>query len=384
MNPALWVFRKELRESLKDRRVVVGAFVMPVFFVLLFAQLMGSLEKSISKESRSLITVVGEPGNPIIQAMASQGRAEVTVSQDLEAAKASLRKGRTSLVYVPPMPVPGRQMEGLAVFDGARPLSLAALGAMRQAVTEANSQALSQTLREQGIDPARATPLKLKTEDIAEAQGIGGTSWASLLPYMIVLWAFYGGMSMVADLVAGEKERKSLETLLLAPVPRRSIVGGKFLALAAICMMSGLTSLVGLALSAMLGGGGQLSVTPLMVGVFLAVLTPLVALYAGMLLAVSSLAKSIRECQTYLALLSFVVMLPAVMSQFVGLTGADQAAWTGWTPILNTSMALTQALKGQADPYLIVQSVLTSGILGLAAAAWAVRLFDREEILQRT
>lgn len=385
MNPVLWVFRKEMKESLKDRRVVIGAFVMPVFFVMLFAQLMGSLERTVAREAKVEITVVGSRDNPMVRALTQGGQTEVSVMPTEKEAKEELSRGRTQIVLVIPDSGSGGQLEVKAVYDSGRPRSLIALSGMRQAVAQANSRALAQTLAAKNIDAAAATPLKLKAEDLGDEQGAMGSTWSNLLPYLIVLWAFYGGMSMVADLVAGEKERKSLETLLLSPVPRRSLVMGKLLALATVCMASGLTSLVGLVLSALFGqSAGSLGFSLGTVAAFVVVLAPLVALYAGMLLLVSAAAKSVRECQTYLALVSFVVMLPAVMSQFVGITGADQAPWVGWTPILNSSMALTQALKNQFDPVLLLQCVGTCGVLGLVAAWAAVRLFDREEILLRT
>ncbi len=117
---------------------------------------------------------------------------------------------------------------------------------------------------------------------------------------------------------------------------------------------------------------------------FLAVLVPLVVLYAGLLILVGTLSRSIRESQTYVALLSFVVMTPAVMSQFIGLTGGAHETWVAWTPILNASMALGAALKNQVDFSLILPSMTTSLVLGGLTCGLALNAFMKESILRRS
>src|SRR5688572_33407948 len=104
----------------------------------------------------------------------------------------------------------------------------------------------------------------------------------SLLPYMIILWAFYGGMGIVGDLVAGEKEKNTLETLLIAPVRRTQIVLGKFYALSVVCLLSSVSSIIGLALYAAMRPPGSaellkggLGLNPATIGIVLLVLLPM-------------------------------------------------------------------------------------------------------------
>lgn len=385
MNPALVIFLKELKETLRDKRTVIGAFVVPVFLIMLMTNLMTSLEKAVGDEARIELTVVGSQDNPLVQRLKDSNRASIEVSTDLEKAKESLKKGRTGLVLEFKDVVMGEQIQARAFYDGQKPLSLAAFAGIRQAVAEANRQALTQVLTAQGLDASKAEAMKLDSEDVAKDKGVASGTWVSLIPYLIILWAFYGGFSMVSDLVAGEKERKTMETLLLSPIPRSAVVIGKYAALFVVCLLSGLMSLVGLALAGLQsGGGGSVSVGPGPLLAFVVVLLPLVALYSGVLLAVSALAKTMREAQTYLTIVSFLVMTPAISSQFVGFTGADRAEWVQWTPILNTAIAMTQALRDQIDWTLVGKAALVSLVLAIVAAYACVRIFNRETILQRT
>jgi sodium transport system permease protein len=385
VNPALVIFLKELKETLRDKRTVIGAFVVPVFLIMLMTNLMTSLEKAVGDEARIELTVVGSQDNPLVQKLKESNRATIEVSSDLEKARDRLRKGRTGLVLEFKDVVLGEQIQARAFYDGQKPLSLAAFAGIRQAVAEANRQALTQVLTNQGLDASKAEAMKLESEDVAKDKGVASGTWVSLIPYLIILWAFYGGFSMVSDLVAGEKERKTMETLLLSPIPRSAVVIGKYGALFVVCLLSGLMSLVGLALAGLQsGGGGGVTIGPGPLLAFVVVLLPLVALYSGVLLSVSALAKTMREAQTYLTVVSFLVMTPAISSQFVGFTGADRTEWVQWTPILNTAIVMTQALRDQIDWTLVGKAALVSLVLAAAAAYACVRIFSRETILQRT
>jgi sodium transport system permease protein len=197
-------------------------------------------------------------------------------------------------------------------------------------------------------------------------------------------------MSIASDLVAGEKEKNTLETLLISPARRTLIVLGKFLALATICLLSAMSSLIGLALVAKLHLPGTeeimkngLGVSPMAFLITLIVLLPLVSLFASILIAISSCARNPREAQTYLSLCSFVVIMPAMFSQFLGLTDASKELWINAIPILNTANSIRTALLGKADAVAVAITVAVSLALALVALRITVHLFNREEVLVR-
>lgn len=219
---------------------------------------------------------------------------------------------------------------------------------------------------------------------------MGGSMIVGMLPYFIVIWAFFGGFSVAGDLVAGEKERGTLETLLITPALRGQIALGKFLALSLVSLLSALTSLVGvlvvgtlrLPMTAELFPKGQIVPLPSIVVIF-AILIPLVALFASVLLAVSSRSRNMREAQTKLTSVSMIVTMPAIFSQFIGFTDMGKAAWVQFTPILNSSVAIRSALLGKNDWGFHLSTITVSLVLALLAFRFAVKAFDREEVLSR-
>jgi sodium transport system permease protein len=119
------------------------------------------------------------------------------------------------------------------------------------------------------------------------------------------------------------------------------------------------------------------------VGITGGILVSLVAFFASLLVAISAASRNIRESQTYLGGLSFVVLLPAVFSQVIGFTGAENELWVAFTPILNSAMGLRAALAGEGLTPAAGGAVATNLTLALLCTILAVRLFRREGMVLR-
>jgi sodium transport system permease protein len=125
----------------------------------------------------------------------------------------------------------------------------------------------------------------------------------------------------------------------------------------------------------------QMSIEPSTVAVVVVMLLPLAILFASALLAVSLLAKSFREAQTYVGPMSFIVIAPAIIGAFPGV----ELNWkTALVPILNTSL-VSKEIIGGSYPWLYIAAIfgMTCLYAGIAIG-WAVRMFNREDVLFRT
>jgi sodium transport system permease protein len=211
-----------------------------------------------------------------------------------------------------------------------------------------------------------------------------------LLPYIIVIYAFYGAFSSGSDTVAGEKEKMTLETLLIAPVGRSQIAMGKFLALAVVCFLSSFSAVMGVVIAgsshlpmyAKLFDKG-LGLDAAQLGTTVLVLIPTVAFFASLLLAVSAFAKNTREAQSYMGLISLVVLMPAIFSQIIGLTDLASKWWIRLIPVLNTSVTLRDSLQGKSNVQGIALTIAVGAVLAFIGIRIAVYLFKREEVLTR-
>jgi len=384
------VFLKEVREMLRDRRTRSAAFFGPIFMMVFFVCGFGSVISNVGKEENQKVHVVkSDAALPLFKGT----KIQVKTVDSVEQGKAMIRNGdaRIVLEYVgaPPTSV-GQQQIINAYFDPKQQTSEIAKDLVARIVAELNKQILKTTLVKEHIPATAAEPLKFQEMPVEVGGQGAGAFIVSMLPYLIVIWAFYGGFAMATDLVAGEKEKQTLETLLITPVTRTQIVMGKFFALMALCLCSSLSSLVGFALIAILklpGSAfvlqGGLGLTPTAVIITLLVILPTVAMFASLLLSFSTYAKNSREAQTYISLASFVVVIPAAFSQLIGLTDAANQGWVNFVPVLNTANNIRNALLGKPDWMGVGITFAMSAAIALVLLSVVVRLFNREQVLTR-
>ncbi|MFY9234668.1 MAG: ABC transporter permease [Fimbriimonadaceae bacterium] len=391
MNPTLVVFKKELRDMFRDKRVRSAAFVMPILIIIGLLYLLGSVISSLGKPQNIKVHVV-QANHPLVATLKAKQFNVIPVSS-VEEGKRLVQKGDAKVVLdFSSLPAsPDQQIVVSAYFDRKEQTAQIALGKVEEALAEKNKEMVAAYLKTNDIDPAALELIKVKREIVqVGSEGGAGEMVVGLLPYLIVIWAFYGGMGIVGDLVAGEKEKNTLETLLITPVRRTQIVLGKFYALSIVCLLSSVSSIIGLAIYAVLKPPGSsdllkggLGLNPATIGIVLLILLPMVALFAGLLIAVSSFAKNTREASTQLSVLSFIVIMPAIFVQFLGLTDLGKQMWINFVPILNAGANIRAAFLGKAELAPVLVTVAVSLVIALAALKVAVWLFNREQVLTR-
>lgn len=389
------MFRKEFRETFRDKRVRTGAFIMPIFMIVLFVMVFGMIEESVTKKEKQAFAVVGTTLDPAAQKLTDVLAKDIVHVKSREEGVKLLQRGKVKLVLdfhegLDHMGNDGHAMIS-AVYDPTAPLSQIAIGTLKASVEALNKEALRVVLSDAGLPKSAAEPIKVETKEAEKPKGLGGSAMAGILPYLIVLWAFSGGISIVADLVAGEKEKGTMETLLVSPVKRREVAFGKFLALALVCFTSSAMSLVAILVVGVLKPGSAKSMFPTGIAVsfpsivaMILAIVPLVLFSAALLLSVSAAAKNMREAQTYLTVVNFAVIMPAVFSQILGFTGMQNAMWVKWTPILGNAVCLREALLSKTDWAGLAASMVSCSMLAIVFLLIAFRLFERETILSRT
>lgn len=393
MNPVKVIYLKEIREMLRDKRVRSSALFGPMIMVSMIMFMFGFLITAMSEPSSQKIHIV-KTDNSLVRQMRDK-KMDVKEVASLEEGREMVRDGRARVVLKFEDDFDQRLASGhtttvVALFNPTEQVSLIAMETFRHAFERASEQSRNTILLSKGITPEQVEPLKLKTEEVKTGKAKTNDVLVGFLPYLIVIWAFYGGMSIVTELVAGEKEKNTLETLMISPVKRTQIALGKFFALSTVCFTSSVSALAGVYLMA----GLHLPMTkklfeqgvglsPEASGVILLVMAPTVALLASLMLAVSTYARNARESQSHLTLISFIVLMPALASQFIGFTDAGSSKWVNWVPILNAANTIRHAMFGTFDWPGILVTVFISLVLALLAMAAAIALFNREEVLTR-
>ncbi|MBN1435276.1 CPBP family intramembrane metalloprotease [Candidatus Fermentibacterales bacterium] len=213
-----------------------------------------------------------------------------------------------------------------------------------------------------------------------------GRYLGSILPFLIMFIALTGGSYIALDAVAGERERGTLESLLSQPVHRLAIVAGKALAVFCASGVAVVTAGIGLLLGSafmplesMEGVEMAFPETSALVEGMLASI-PLVLEIAAALMIVSALARSYKEAQNYMLPLSLLLMVAGVLSTSSRIPFSPGLSLI---PLTGQAFAIRELLSGGGDPLLIAASSVSGTVYGLAGLFWASEMLSGEGILIR-
>jgi len=203
---------------------------------------------------------------------------------------------------------------------------------------------------------------------------------------MIILLSIMGAMYPAIDLTAGEKERGTLETLLVSPVGRMEMVLGKFLTIMTASLSTATLSLLSLYVTVssgmMMTAAEEMTMTinPGALISLILMMIPLAGLFSALLMTIAVFARSYREAQTYISPLMIVAILPAMASLIPGISPDLQMALI---PVLNVSMTLKEVLMGRFDFVLIMVTALSTMVYAAFAIFISFRMFQKESVLFR-
>ena len=379
------VFLKELKDGLRDRRSILSALFFPLLGPLLITFMFNTLiERQREAEDIDIPVVGAERAPGLIDWIGRRGFDVVKGPEDPEAA---VRDGDFDLVLVIPDDfaddfAQARTATVELVRDGSRKEAAPAVRQVRSLVRAYGRMIGALRLIARGVSAQVASPISIEYVEVATPRKQAATLF-TFVPMFVILAAFITGMNVAIDTTAGERERSSLEPLLINPVPNSAIVLGKWLA---AVFFSG----VGIALT-LTAVAYALSRVPLQeVGIdlelgapeitgVLAATLPLALFASGLQLLVATFARSFKEAQTYISLLIFLPMVPHFITSILSL---DTAFWMLLVPALGQQVLLTDVLGGdQVDflSYLVVG--LSSLVLGLLCVWITSRLFQRERII---
>lgn len=386
---ALTVFRKEWLDAWRDRRALLSALVFPLFMPALLGFGSTMLASNAGRLGAHEVAVTGgEAARELSAALRKQGLAVVPLDGGRPEAERAVTLDAISVALVVPEALPADLARGEpaaveVVYDSAS-REVGALLALRTALARYGAELGGLRLLARGVDPGLVAPLMATEVDVATSER-KAASFLLVVPMFLIMAAFLGGMHVAIDATAGERERGSLEPLLVNPVSRLAIAAGKwgvaavFAALSAVITAAG--TVVALDLAPLSALGLRFSPSWFTCLALLAGIVPLALMSSALQLLVASRARSFREAQTYVALLMMVPMLPSL---WLSVSPVELATWQYTIPVLAQIQLLADALAGVP---LRVEALLFSTITSLVVAALAVlgtaRSFFNETIIRQ-
>lgn len=387
MSPWKTVFWKEVRENFRDRRTMFSTFVLGTLMgPVLFAGLIGlMISVTLERAEKPLkLPVVGAENAPrLVGWLKSRG---VEIEEAPTDPEAAIRSRDHDVVLRIPAEYAQQWREGRPatlelIVDRSQQKAEQAVSRAERLVAEYVGMTASQRLLVRGISPEVVQPVLIADVDQSTPQSRSGML-LSMLPYLLILTVFAGGNYLATDATAGERERQSLEPLLINPVSRGQIMGGKLMATFAFAVASLAISLLAFSITAPMLPvqkiGMVIEFGPKQCLLLFLVVAPLGLIGAGLLTSVSAFAKGFREAQTYNTLL---IILPAIPSMLMALNPVKPADWMYALPLLSHQLLIEQTVRGESlVAWQVAASVGATLTLGVLIALVAARLYHREHL----
>lgn len=278
-------------------------------------------------------------------------------------------------------------------FDSANDKSQLAENRMKSVLRNWEQELLSRRLVASGLPDTWTKPVNPDRKDLAGDAEISASIWSRMFPALLVVWAVTGAFYPAIDVAAGEKERGTMETLLICPAKRSEIVLGKFFTVMLFSVASALLNLLCMGVTSrymMSVAGGAISkfgdVQPpsaASLAWVVVLVLPLSALFSALCLSLATFARSTKEGQYYLTPL---LMITLGLTVFCLSPGIEINTFYSVSPVIGIALLLRQVLAAPGAPevYLYAVPVLaTSFAYAGLALWWAIEQFSREEVLFR-
>jgi len=395
------VFKKELKDIVRDRKTLFTSIILPIFLMPLLFLLIGGGTEKMSEEMTTDITVAltadsySEAAQWFLKESLETQDEDITIIEPVADPWEAINSKQAKLVVSLDRDFKKR-LEALEPFtlkvyyDGSLSRSGGAVGSLMSAIDKLNEGIAVKRLEAMGINPQILTPVLVETENISRT-GDGNILLMMVLPMLIAMLVAVGGIPAATDLVAGEKERMTFEPLLATRPSRMSILMGKYLTINLFSFASVIATLTGMllaffinpdALSMGMGEIGGFNLDTGTVILCIAVTILLGMTFSGIQLAISTYARSFKEGQTYLSLLMFVVIIPAYATMMV--MPNDIQLYMYLIPVLNTISAFKLVLGGLTNYTGLILAMVTSLVYVVLSLLTAAAMFRNEKYLFRS
>ena len=402
LNGIKQIFGKEMARILKDKKMVFSVFLLPVLIMVVLLTIINNLAgqmQSDIEEHKAIVWMQNEPDS--FEAFLASSGMEYdvrTVASDSDRAKAEdqILNGEADLLIEFPADfdelVAGFQ-EGDQVpqvktyYNPSENYSSQAYQEISVGMLESYRQTL---LAGRVGNPDAITVFTVNSDNdemvIQDDEKASGQALGMMLPYFITILLFAGAMGIGTDMIAGEKERGTMASLLVAPVKRSAIVLGKVFALMVVSGISSIIYVAGMVvctpfmMDSMTGMDEALNLSLkadqiVMLGLLLVALA---FLYSAVVALISVFAKTTKEASSYIMPVYMVVLVAGLLTMF---RMGDGSPWDYYIPFYNSAIALQAILSHDLtiSQYLVtlVETLALGGILTVLIA----RAFNNEKVM---
>ena len=390
---------KELARVFKDRKMLFSVFFLPVIIMIVVMSLVSNMSEKAEQDVEAHVPVVyveNAPDGFQEFLTGSMTACEIYPVQDKAAVREMILEGNADLWIEFPenfTDAVSNYQKGDEIvqvktyYNPSEDYSSSAYNMISSGILEAYRQML---LAERVEDMQSLTVFTVNSDNpdmvIRDEQKAGGKILGMMLPYFVTILLFAGAMGIGTDMVAGEKERGTMASLLVTPIRRSSIVLGKVFAL---MIISGVSSVVYVGamvifMPQMLGGssgedlGISLTLSPQQIGMLAVLLIAIAFLYSAIIVLISVFAKTVKEASSYIMPAYMLILVLGIMTMFT--TDAPKT-WFYAIPLYNTSIALQGILTQEVTAAQYGLALGVTLVLGAVLVGVIAKAFESEKVM---
>jgi sodium transport system permease protein len=380
------VIKKELTDTLRDKRTLISAIILPAIIIPLLIFGVTKLQKSLmDKEGNKQlkIALIGTPET--IKRQFEDDNFKLFDQFNSETGKEAILNDSLDAVieFQPDFLANINQMKSGTLNLYYKSTNLLLYTRISEKIDVLKSQILNERVKQLNISSEAFTPIVISKVDIASPKEQIGKIIGGFLPYIFIIFCFMGCMYPAIDLITGEKEKGTIETLLTVPASRFKILIGKMVTISIVGLSAALMTILGMVVGLkflpdvpqdFLNSISDILSIKFIIMLF-AMLFPLSVFFAGLLSAIVIRAKSFKEAQSLVTPMTFVVIIPAMIALMPGV----ELNWqTVWIPILNIALATKEIIAGTIVIGQYITIVLSLTVLALAATFFSFKQFSKE------
>ncbi|MEE0780365.1 MAG: ABC transporter permease [Sellimonas sp.] len=392
------IYKKELARIFKDKKMIFSVFLLPVLIMVGIMALVGNLatrQVEDIENHRSIVYMINEPDSFSAFLEAADLNMEVnTIKTDGERENVMdlLRNGDADLLIEFPENFDSMIQEyqtGDEVpqiktyYNPSEDYSSSAY----ELISNQTLEVYRQTLLSQRVADMNGLQIFTVNRDnkdmiVQDDQKASGKALGMMLPYFITILLFAGAMGIGTDMIAGEKERGTMASLLVTPVKRKFIVLGKVFALMTISGVSSVIYIVvmGATFPKILGGdsGLDIEITPEQIAMIGVLLVAISFLYSAIVILISVFARDLKEASTYITPAYMVVLVIGMMTMF---TTSEAGMKDYLIPFYNTALALKGILTSEVTMAQYGVTLVMTLVLGGILTAVIAKAFESEKVM---
>ncbi len=385
---------KEFLDTLRDRRTLIMMIVVPILVFPLIFTLVTRLQTSILEKEQERLLLTGvinhDPGNKLIVFLEKRQDVSLIAVEDSGELERLVRRDSLQVGLVIEQDF-SRNLEamksaGVKVYFSATKLTVK--DRIDRILDVFSDQMLKERILAKDLEESFIHPVNIESVNVATPQEVLGKLAGGFLPYLFVIFCFMGAMYPAIDLFTGEKERKTLETLLTTPVSRFEILVGKMVVIVTTGIVSAMLAIFGLFIAFQFIAGMPEIITSVVAGMLtltfvmlmLVMLLPLTIFFAGVMIPLTIYAKTFKEAQSILTPLTFLVIIPAI---FGLIPGVELTVATALIPIVNISLATKEIVAGTIEMPLLLITIFSLVVYATLSVLFCVKWFGKETNILR-